>query len=264
MSPSRPVKTTLTSMRIVEEIRNQDGATLADLTATLDHGRTTLYNHLSTLHQEQLLTKQGEEYHVGLRFLEFGEYARNRRSVYTPAKVQVYRLAEATNEEAMFAVEENGLMHTIEYVMGDANPSNPEAGSEFIKVGSTYKMHNSAAGKAVLSQFSVDDIKAVIERHELPATTERTITDESELLEELERVQERGYALNDEELRRGYRSIAVPVLGVDDEVIGAFSVGGPAYRLEFTQSRIDDIVDTLSASLERIDEAMHHLREQNE
>jgi DNA-binding IclR family transcriptional regulator len=247
-------------MRIVEEVRDRDGATLADLNAALDLGRTTLYNHLSTLQQEYFLTKQGEEYHVALRFLELGEYARNRRPEYTPAKVQVYRLAEATNEEAVFAVEENGLMYTIEYVMGDANPSNPEAGSRFIRVGSKYNMHNSAAGKAVLSQFPPDDVRTVVEEHGLPATTEHTITDEDDLRTELDRVRERGHAVNDQELQRGYRSIAVPVHGTDDDVIGAFSVGGPAYRFELTRSHVEDVVDVLSMSLERLDEAIGHNR----
>ncbi|MGB9958820.1 IclR family transcriptional regulator (plasmid) [Haloferax prahovense] len=258
MSKPRPVKTTMASMSIVQEIKNQNGATLADLTESLNYGRTTLYNHLSTLQQEELVTKCGQEYHVGLRFLELGEYARNRRPEYTPAKVQTYRLAEATNEEAMFAVEENGLMYTIEYVMGDANPSNPEAGSQFIRVGSKYHMHNTAAGKAILSQFSPDDTQSVIDRHGLPATTDRTITDEDELRVELNRVRERGYAVNDEELQQGFRSIAVPVLGVGDDVIGAFSVGGPAYRFKLTQPRLDDVYETLTTSLERIDETMRH------
>jgi DNA-binding IclR family transcriptional regulator len=252
MDPARQVKTTKTSMRIVEEIRRQNGATLAELTTALNYSRTTLYNHLVTLQEEKLLTKHEDQFHVGLHFLELGEYARNRRQEYSPAKVQVYRLAEATNEEAVFAVQENGLMYSIEYVMGDANPSNPEVGSEFIKVGSTYNMHNSATGKAVLSQLSMEKINSIIEQYDLPKTTERTITDKSELLVELERIDERGYAMNDEELQRGYRSIAVPVVINSGELIGALSVGGPAYRFELSKPRIDNIVDKLSTSVENI------------
>ena len=261
MSTARPVKTTKKSMRIVEEIRNRDGATLAELTNALDLGRTTLFNHLTTLRQEQFLTKCEDEYHVGMRFLELGEYARNRRPEFTPAKVQVYRLAEATNEEAVFSIEENGLMYTIEYVMGDLNPSNPEAGSQFIRVGSKYNMHNSATGKAVLSRFSEERVQEIIEEHGLPETTDRTITSEDELLAELRHIRERGYAVNDEELKRGYRSIAVPVFGIDEEVIGAFSVGGPAYRFDLNQPRVDNVVSTLSTSLDRTEEAIRRNQE---
>ncbi|GAB7010707.1 IclR family transcriptional regulator [Halorubrum trueperi] len=251
-------------MRIIEAVRDHDGATLAELTEALEYGRTTLFNHLRTLQEERLLTKENEEYQIGLRFLKLGEYAHNRRAEYTPAKIQVYRLAEATNEEATFAVAENGLMWTINYVMGDANPSNPEAGSQFIQIGSSYHTHNSATGKAVLSQFSNEKVRSIIETYGLPGMTEKTITDESELFAELDRVRERGYAVNDEELHRGYRSIGVPVVGIDGGVLGAFSVGGPAYRFELTQPRIDDIVGVLSTSLERVEEAMRHEREQRE
>lgn len=256
MSSPRPVKTTKNSMQIVEEIRRQEGASLAELTSTMDLGRTTLYNHLSTLVDEELLMKQGEQYHVGLRFLELGEFARNRRSEYKPAKVQVYKLAEATNEEAVFAVEENGLMYTIEYVMGDANPSNPEAGSQFIKTGSKFGMHNSATGKAILSQFSAEEVQDIIDRQGLQPTTKNTITDKKELSRELKQIADREYAVNDEELQKGYRSIAIPIYGAQDRVIGAFSVGGPSYRFKLTQSRIDDVVDTLLTSRAHIHEVI--------
>lgn len=256
MSNARPVKTTKTSMRIVDEIRDRDGATLAELNAKLDLGRTTLYNHLSTLTDEQFLTKQGECYHVGLRFLEYGEFARNRRPVYNPAKIQVHRLAEATNEEAIFAVEENGLMFTIEYVMGDANPSNPEAGSQFLKVGSKFNMHSSASGKAVLSELPRKKVQRIIDRHGLAPTTDSTITDEDELLSELSEIREQGFATNDEELERGYRSIAVPILDAGGEVIGALAVGGPAYRVELSSPEVENVVSTLNESIQRVEDAM--------
>ena len=152
-------------------------------------------------------------------------------------------------------------MYTIEYVMGDLNPSNPEAGSQFIRVGSKYNMHNSATGKAVLSRLSEERVQDIIEEHGLPETTERTITSEDELLAEIGRIRERGYAVNDEELKSGYRSIAVPVFGIDEEVIGAFSVGGPAYRFDLNQPRVDNVVSTLSTSLDRTEEAIRRNQE---
>lgn len=145
---ARPVKTTLTSIQIMREIKRRGGASMTDIADALDLAKSTVHNHLATLVEEGFLVEQNRRYHIGLEFLELGEHARNRRELYAPAKIQVYRLAEATNEEANFAIVENDFMFSVEYVMGDANPMNPEIGSQFFKAGSKFHLHNSASGKA--------------------------------------------------------------------------------------------------------------------
>jgi IclR family acetate operon transcriptional repressor len=261
---ARTVKTTQTSIQILKHVQDKDGATLSDLAEELGRAKSTVHNHLATLTQEGLLVREQRQYHIGLRCLEFGEYTRNRKQLYRPIKIQVYRLAESTNEEANFAVEENGQMYTIEYVMGDANPSNPEAGSQFLNVGSKYRMHGSASGKAILSEYDVESIEQIIDRYGLSATTENTITETEELFEELERIRERGYATNDEELERGYRAIAAPVNGPQNAVIGALSIGGPAYRFKLSEPELNEPSSTLLDAIESVEseiKEMDHLNE---
>ena len=170
-----------------------------------------------------------------------------------PAKIQVYRLAESTNEEANFAVAENGYMYSVEYVMGDANPNNPAVGSTFLKVGSKFRMHNSAPGKAVLSALPTDRVEAILDRRGLPATTENTITDRATLFDELDTVREQGYATNDEELEVGFRSIAAPLMLDDGTVLGGLSIGGPAYRFELDEASIGRSVDILQSAVEDVE-----------
>lgn len=250
---ARTVKTTQTSIQILQHVRDMDGATLSDLAEELGRAKSTVHNHLATLTREGFLVRERRQYHIGLRCLEFGEHARNRKQLYKPIKIQVYRLAESTNEEVNFAIEENGRMYTIEYVMGDANPSNPETGSQFLTVGSKFDMHDSASGKAILAEYDAESVERIIDRYGLSATTENTITDEEELFEELERTRERGYATDDEELKRGYRGIAAPVKGPQNEVIGALSIGGPAYRFELTEPDINNSASTLLHAIESVE-----------
>ncbi len=254
---ARTVTTTQTSIRILEHVREMEGATLSDLAEELGRAKSTVHNHLATLVEEGLLVREQRRYHIGLRCLEFGEHARNRKQLYKPIKIQVYRLAESTNEEVYFAVEENGQMYTIEYVMGDANPSNPEAGSQFLTVGSKYDMHNSAPGKAILAEYDDELVERIIDRYGLSATTENTITDPEELFDELERIRERGYATNDEELERGYHAIAASVNGPQNTVVGALSIGGPAYRFELSGSELNTSVSTLVDAIESVESVLN-------
>ena len=250
---ARTVKTTQTSIDIVREIQRQNGSTVTELATALDLAKSTVHNHLATLVDAGYLVEEEGRYHVGLQFLELGEHARNRRDIYTPARIQVYRLAESTNEEANFAVSENGSMYSIEYVMGDSNPSNPAVGSTFLQAGSRFHMHNSASGKAILSELSTERIHEIVDRHGLPATTENTITDRETLIEAIETVREQGYATNDEELETGYRSIGAPVTRSDGTVVGSLSIGGPAYRFDLDGSSIDRSVDILQNAVDDVE-----------
>jgi DNA-binding IclR family transcriptional regulator len=93
-------------------------------------------------------------------------------------------------------------------------------------------MHQTAAGKALLSQFSDHWIREIIDRYGLPETTPHTIRDEEVLFEQLAEVRERGVAFNSEESTEGLRSVAVPVTGPEGGVLGAFAVAGPTHRIK--------------------------------
>ncbi|GAB3670058.1 IclR family transcriptional regulator [Halopiger thermotolerans] len=253
-SRSRPVKTTKTSFAIVRAIRDGDGdgATLNELADRLGLAKSTVHNHLHTLVDEGFLVREGDTYHVGLEFLPFGEHARHRNPLYAPARRRVYSLAEQTGNEADFIVEENGRAYSLEYAISESTRGVSE--SSPFRAGNRFHMHNCASGKAMLAAMSEDRVRSIVDRWGLPATTEQTITDESELFEELEAIRRRGYAVNDEELIEGYRSIGAAITGPDGDVFGAFTVGGPTYRMavddEATESigrLLLDEVDALQA-----------------
>jgi IclR family acetate operon transcriptional repressor len=250
---ARPVETTLTSLQIVREIKQQSGASMTEIAEELDLGKSTVHNHLATLTKEGLLVRQNQRYFVGLGFLQLGEYARNRREAYKPAKMKVYRLAESTNEEVNFAVAENGFMFSIEYMMGDPSPANPVAGSQFLEIGSRFHMHNSAPGKAVLSELPPDEVEGILQLRGLPATTDDTITEKDAFLSELETIRDQEYATNDEELERGFRSIGAPIHHPDGTVLGALSIGGPAYRFQIDSSAESGSIAALLAAVERVE-----------
>lgn len=107
-----PVKTTQRSLDIIETLREMDGARLTELADRLELPNSTVHNHLSTLMERDYVLKDGDVYRVSLRFLDLGEYARNRRKVYELAKPEIGELADETGEVANLLVEENGWAST--------------------------------------------------------------------------------------------------------------------------------------------------------
>lgn len=106
------------------------------------------------------------------------------------AEEKVQKLAAETNERAQFIVEENSRRYYTHTENGE------DAVLADARTGKRIYLHDSTAGKSILAQLPESRVRKIINSWGLPAYTEYTITDESELFEELEQIREQGYALN--------------------------------------------------------------------
>lgn len=77
----------------------------------------------------------------------------------------------------------------------------------------------------------------VLATAELTARTERTLTSRPRLKAALARAHAQGYAVVDQELEAGLRSIAVPVVNAAGQVVAAMNVSGQANRVTLEQLR---------------------------
>lgn len=98
-------------------------------------------------------------------------------------------------------------------------------------IGKTVPLHATAAGKAILAEFSDERVSQIISEQDLERITTNTITDREQLFSELEEIRARGYSQNDQERVPDVRAVGVPITSPSDQVIGALSVAGPSHRL---------------------------------
>lgn len=215
---------------VLEELRCLDGATLSELADEVDLSKGALHTHLATLREHGFVEHRGDSYALGQRFLTFGEYVRNSQPLYRAAKSEVDELAMETGECVHLITEENGMESTLYESFGERAVGRELFMKNREQMGRY--LHYSAAGKAILSQFDRADLDALLDRHGLPDRTRHTITDRGEFEEELDRVRERGYAVNDEEDLLGIRAVGSPIVGPDGEVLGALSISAPASRMQ--------------------------------
>ena len=244
--PTRPtigaqtLKTTETSIEILELIEKWDGARMADLENELQLSKSSIYAHLQTLKKCELIVKENEIYNVSLKLMWFAEHARQRKPEYYLAEQKIRELAEKTGEEVSFAVEQNNRPIVLH---------NKLSGNETttFRLGTTAYMHNSAVGKAMLAKYPDERIDEVIEMWGLPASASDTITTEEELREEIEKIRNRGYALLEEEYIEGHEAAAKAVVSSSGQIIGALSVLVPTYRVS-----LDELKNELVPKLKTI------------
>ncbi|MFC5479084.1 IclR family transcriptional regulator domain-containing protein [Massilia suwonensis] len=108
-----------------------------------------------------------------------------------------------------------------------------------LNTGSRLPAYCTSLGRVMLAHLAPHELDAYFEKARLKAMTDKTVTSQKRLREILVQVRQDGYAINDEELELGLRSIAVPVRGASGQVLAALNVGAQAGRVSAERMRAE-------------------------
>jgi IclR family pca regulon transcriptional regulator len=106
-----------------------------------------------------------------------------------------------------------------------------------ISVGTRFRAHQTSMGRVLLAGLPADERTKLLADIEFDQRTPQTIVSRGELETELERVAAQGYALVDQELELGLRSIAAPIQRPDATVVAAINLSVPAATLTPAEMR---------------------------
>jgi IclR family transcriptional regulator, pca regulon regulatory protein len=95
-------------------------------------------------------------------------------------------------------------------------------------LGTRLPAYCSANGRALLSDLPEPKVKAFLQRLELQKLTPYTKTNVAEIMKELRTTRSEGYAINDQEVELGLRSIALPVRSRHGAIICSVSMSARA------------------------------------
>jgi IclR family pca regulon transcriptional regulator len=121
-------------------------------------------------------------------------------------------------------------------------------------LGSRLPAYATSMGRVLLADLDEDQLAAHLDGH-LPALTNRTITDPAGLRSELDRVRRQGWAIVDQELEDGVRSIAAPLHDARGRAIAAVNISGHAGRVTLSTMR-DRFLPELLTTADRISERL--------
>lgn len=94
--------------------------------------------------------------------------------------------------------------------------------------GSRLPAYCTSMGRVMLAALPEAEARAILGTGPLPARTARTLTAPEAVMAALAQVRAQGYALNDQEVEDGLRSIAVPVFNARGRTVAAVNFGLPA------------------------------------
>lgn len=238
------IQSTETAFDIIEQVKRQNGAGITELSSDLDLAKSTVHKHLATLCKRGYMKKNGNVYNLAMRFLDLGIHARNHEHIYQLSKDKIDGITEETGEKVWLITEEYGRSIHLYGTIGKHTIRT------YARIGQLTYLHQLAAGKAILAQFSDDRIHKIVDDHGLPAQTRYTITSRAQLFNEIEKIRKQGYATNIEETVRGLHSIGAAIQDAHGNPLAAISISGPANRINGKRFEEDLPSTLLSATNE--------------
>ena len=211
---------------LIELARRPDGASLDDLAVALDSAKSTVHRALGSLTRSGLATRESlGRYAGGDEFLRLAFAYQESRPEAARVMPALRLLAERFGEIAHYAVLEGGDVVYRAKV-------DPAAGSIRLTsyIGGRNPARSTAMGKAILAQHLATTAEALqwAGDHPVDQRTPRTLTSDKQWAEDIARVRDQGFAVDDQENEPGINCIAVRVVTPSGE--GALSVSALAYR----------------------------------
>jgi len=196
----------LRGLRIIRAFgHGAERQTLAQLASRTGMTRATVRRYLHTLVGEDYAACDGKNFWLHPRILELGFSYLSSLPFYRFAQPVLEDLAREIDKSCSVGVLDGG---EVVYVL---RVPAQRAVTMSLDVGTRLPAHVSAMGRVLLSALPATARDEVINGLEITPFTERTITDRLRLAAVLAAIAADEYALLDQEMETGVRSVAVPV-----------------------------------------------------
>lgn len=101
-----------------------------------------------------------------------------------------------------------------------------------LSIGTRLPAAHTSMGRVLLAQLPETELDAYLERLTLERYTDKTFTSKSELKKCIHKARQQGYAIADQELDPGLRSLAVPAFDANGKLLGAINISTNAARID--------------------------------
>jgi IclR family pca regulon transcriptional regulator len=225
--------------------RERPSMTLSQVAARTGVSRAVARRFLHTLANDGYVGSDGKYFRLTPKVLDLGYAYLSSLDLWEVAQPIMQEVVAATGESCSASVLDGT---DIVYVARVAAGRIMQVG---LSIGSRLPAFCSSMGRVLLAAQPPDRLAAFFRVADLTPKTPRTIATEPALRQELCRVAAQGYAMVDEELEMGLRSLSVPVRGRSGQVIAAINVSchASAATAEQTLERCLPVLRTAAAKL---------------
>lgn len=216
------------AMDILELLANSpEELSQEEITAKLGFTKSNVKNLLSNLEHFFYVDRNRYtgNYCLGVKTFQIAQVYTARLNIVASSLSYMQSLKKRFNETVYISTLKNRNISYLHAVEAD------RAVHIVARTGNTFPAYAVASGKAQLAALPNKEVISLFENTSFIQKTEQTTSNLDSLLKELEKVRERGYALELEEYETEVHSVACNIRNFSGKVIAALSISGPAVRL---------------------------------
>jgi IclR family pca regulon transcriptional regulator len=199
--------------------------TLSQAASTSGLSRATARRVLLTLSELGYVVQRGRNFSLAPRILELGFAYLSTQSWLDRAEPLMKELSHDLQESCSAAI-----LQGAEIVYVARMPAPHRIMSTTIAVGTRLPAFYTSLGRVQLGFLDATDLTRRLENSPAPALTPKAIVGADALLARIKADRVQGYSIVDEELEKGLRSIAVPILTRSGINVGAINLSAHSSR----------------------------------
>lgn len=216
---------------VIRALSSPDPQPLSDVARAAGVSRAAARRFLLTLASLGYVRENGGRFALTPRVLDLGYAYLSSLTLPEVAQPHLERLVQQVQESSSVSVlDEDDVVYV-------ARVPTRRIMSVSISVGTRFPAYATSMGRVLLAGLPEDELEARLERAELRKLTSRTVEAVADLRSEIERVRRQGYAIVDEELEEGLRSIAVPIHDGSGAVTAAMNISTQTSRTTIVEMR---------------------------
>ncbi len=222
------VSSVLKVFNILEALGQQKEIGVSELSQRLMTSKATTYRFLQTMKTMGYVSQEGEadKYSLTLKMFELGSKSLEYVDIIVLAEKQMRYISEQTNETIHLGALDEGSIIYIHKI--DSSYSL----RMHSRVGRRNPLYSTAIGKVLLSGRDEDFIRDTLNGVEFVKSTDKTLENVEQLLDELNTVRQQHYAEDNEEQEPGLYCVAAPVYDRFGNIIYGVSISFPTIRFD--------------------------------
>lgn len=206
--------------------RDHNPQTLSEVANRTGLSRATARRFLLTLSELGYVDQQGRDFTLTPRVLDLGYSFLSSFRVVEMAEPFMERLVDEVRESSSMSVLDGA---EIVYV---ARVPTSRIMTIALALGSRLPAYPTSMGRVLLAGLPDEELDRYMAATSFEQLTPHTVTDPKRLRTIVQQTRESGYALVDQELEEGVRSIAAPIRNGRGETIAAMNVSCHASRID--------------------------------
>ncbi|MDO5400331.1 MAG: IclR family transcriptional regulator [Eubacteriales bacterium] len=220
-----PIQSVERAIWILKCFEENSELSLSEISHILSLHKSTAFGLVSSLEAYRLVEQDQSsgKYHLGIGLFRLGSKVNiDLRSIVTPYLDQ---LVGISGETVNFVIPDGNCVIYLE------KKESPHSMRIATTLGQREPMYRTSTGKAILANLPLPMARSILECTKFERSTSNTHLSVGDVLQELNEIRQRGYAVDQEELEYGLVCIGSCVFDSTGKPVGAISISGPTLRM---------------------------------